>query len=140
MEKLLPDNVEVLKMYLQVLPFQQASTVYPFTGFVLNINITTKAHRDPNDKDICLVIAISSPDCEGGELCLQEPGLVLGLRNGDAVVFSSCKTTHFNLHYKGRRASLVFQSDKRLDDWLKDANGWDGNISVRLCSSVEVGL
>ena len=70
----------------------------------------------------------------------MEPGLVLGLWNGDAVVFSSCKTMHFNLHYKECRASLVFQSDKRLDDWLKDAHGWDGNISVRLCSSVEVGL
>ncbi len=70
----------------------------------------------------------------------MEPGLVFPLHNGDAIIFSSCKTTHFNLHYKERRASIVFQSDKLLDDWLKDSNGWDGNIYVRLCSSAEVGL
>jgi len=108
-------------------------------GYVLNINVATKIHRDANDKDICLVIVISS-DCEGGELCLMEPGLVLALRNGDAVVFPSCKISHFNQHYKGRRASLVLQSDRWLNGWLNDANGWDGNIHIRLCSSKEVGL
>lgn len=109
------------------------------TGYVLNINVTTKIHRDPNDKDICLVIVITS-DCEGGELCLLEPGLVLALRNGDIIVFPSCKISHFNLHYKGRRASLVLQSDKWLSGWLKDGNGWDGNIHIRFCSSETVGL
>lgn len=128
-------------MYLEVLPFQQVSAVYPFTGCVLNLNVTTKVHRDPNDKEICLVIAITDDrNCEGGELCLMEPGLVLAIRNGDVVIFPSCKISHFNLHFKGRRASLVFQSDTRFDDWLKDANGWDGKIYIRWCSSREVGL
>jgi hypothetical protein len=141
MENLLPGQVDELKVYLEVLPFQQASAVYPFTGCVLNLNVTTKVHRDPNDKEICLVIAITDDEnCEGGELCLMEPGLVLGLRNGDCIIFPSCKTSHFNLHFKGRRASLVFQSDKRFDDWLRDGNGWDGNIYIRLCKSSEVGL
>lgn len=69
MEKILPGQVEELKLFLEVLPFQQASAVYPFTGYVLNLNVTTKVHRDPNDKEICLVIAITdTEDCEGGEL------------------------------------------------------------------------
>jgi hypothetical protein len=86
LEKVLPEHVEVLKLYLDVLPCQQTLPVYPFTGavfifhlsllelrshiitgYVLNINVTTKIHRDANDKDICLVIVISS-DCEGGEI------------------------------------------------------------------------
>jgi hypothetical protein len=49
-------------------------------------------------------------DGEGGELCIQEPGIVLNLRNGDAVLFSSSSITHFNLNHKGRCTSLVFHS------------------------------
>jgi len=139
MESVLPQNVEVLRMYLEVLSCQQSSPVHPFTGYVLNLNITSKVHRDANDKDICLVIAISS-NCEGGELCLMEPGLVLGLRNGDAIVFPSCNFTHFNQHYKGRRASLVFHSDKWLTGWLKDGNGWDGSIYIHRYTSTEASL
>lgn len=71
---------------------------------------------------------------------MMEPGLVLGLRNGDVVVFPSCDITHYNLHYRGRRASLVFQSDKWLSGWLKDGNGWDRNTYIRLCPSSETGL
>lgn len=70
----------------------------------------------------------------------MEPGLVLSLRNGDVVVFPSCDITHFNLHFIGRRASIVFVSDKWLTGWLKDGNGWNGNIHIRLCSSSETGL
>ena len=70
----------------------------------------------------------------------MEPGLVLALRNGDAVVFPSREISHFNLHYKGCRASLVLQSDRWLNQWLQDGNGWDGNIHIRLCSSKEVDL
>lgn len=113
----------MLKLYLEILPCQQTSPVYPFTGgvlttyhylnqnshvitgYVANINVTTKVRRDPNDKDICLVIVISS-ECEGGILCLMEPGLVLALRNSDAVVFPSCNISHFNQHYKGLQYSL----------------------------------
>jgi len=115
------------------------SSSHLFTGYVVNLNVTTKIYRDANNKDICLVIVVTS-DCEGGELCLMEPGLVLALHNGDVIVFPSCKISHFNQHYKGCRASLVLQSDKWLNGWLKDGNGWDRNIHIRFCSSAEAGL
>src|SRR6266704_1871384 len=46
--------------------------VYPFSGYVVNLNVSTRAHRDLQDKKICLIIVISSEDCIGGELCLVE--------------------------------------------------------------------
>ena len=107
MEQLLPENVAELKIALEVLPCSHTSPVYPFSGYVVNLNVSTRAHRDLQDKKICLIIVISSEDCIGGELCLVEPGLVLRLRNGDAIVFASATLTHFNTHYIGRRVSLV---------------------------------
>jgi len=58
---------------------------------------------------------------------MMEPGLVLRLRSGDAVAFPSHKVTHFNLNFKGKRASLVFHSDKAGLAWCEDGNGWKGN-------------
>ncbi len=60
-----------------------------------------------------------------------EPGIVLGLRNGDVVIFPSAAISHFNLHYKGMRASIVLHSDKRGMEWAADRNGWDHNIFMR---------
>ena len=74
-------------------------------------------------------------DGEGGELCLHEPGIVLNLRNGDVVLFPSLSITHFNLNHNGRRASLVFHSDKSDSGWLKDCNGWKHNIYFRETTS-----
>lgn len=105
------------------------SPVYPFGGFVININVTTRIHRDHSDHDIFLVMSIS--DCLGGELCLFEPGIVLDLCTGDAVIFASASISHFNLHYKGIRASVVLHSDKRGMDWVTDRNGWAHNIFMR---------
>ncbi|GBE83018.1 hypothetical protein SCP_0500610 [Sparassis crispa] len=34
------------------------------------------------------------------------------------------KLTHFNLHYRGERASLVLHSDRDSEDWDKDQKGW----------------
>ena len=56
------------------------SPVYLFSGYIVNINVSTRAHRDLQDKKICLIIVISSEDCIGGELCLVELGLVLRLQ------------------------------------------------------------
>ena len=107
MEQLLPENVAKLKIALEISPCSHTSPVYPFSGYVVNLNVSTRAHRDLQDKKICLIIVISSEDCIGGELCLVEPGLVLRLRNGDAIVFASATLTHFNTHYISRRVSLV---------------------------------
>jgi len=125
MKQLLPNDYAILSQYVDVLPCSDISPVYPFTGFVLNLNVTTLVHRDPCDERICLVLVIC--DCEGGELCFVEPGLVFGLKTGDVIVFPSTKLTHFNAHFSGYRVSLVLHSDKGFYRWAKDKNGWIGN-------------
>ena len=121
---------------------------YPFGGIVLNLNVATKIHRDPQDLDLCLIIPIS--DCAGGELVLWELGLVLAQRNGDLSSFPSGDISHYNLDYIGYRASVVFHSDHASVSWtgpegdhpsemstgrpsrhLHDRNGWARNIYLR---------
>jgi hypothetical protein len=114
-----------LKQTADILPNNEYPPVYPFGGVVVNFNISTRIHRDWKDLDICIVLVIS--DCEGGELVLYEPGIVLGLWNGDMVIFTSSKTSHFNLHFKGKHASMVFHTDRDLKGWQKDRNGWKKN-------------
>lgn len=109
--------------------------VHPFTGFVVNFNVTTLVHRDQKDKEVCIVFQFS--DCEGGSLVLVEPGLVVHLRHGDGIIFRSHKISHFNLDFKGERVSLVFHSDRHMDDWLKDRNGWMHNTFMRTFRSTD---
>jgi hypothetical protein len=90
-----------------------SSAAIPFTGYVVNINCRTNAHSDPGDKAVCVVIPIGLWD--GGELVLDELGLVLDLKQGHAIVFKSQYITHYNLDYKGKRISVVLQSDARID-------------------------
>lgn len=99
--------------------------VPPFTGFVINFNVSTGIHRDIQDESMCLVVVVE--DCEGGELCLQEPGLVVNLKCGDFIVFRSVHFTHFNLHFVGRRISIVFHSDVHFKSWVENRNGWGDN-------------
>lgn len=73
-------------------------------------------------------VIVISEDCVGGELPLLEPGLVLDLANSDMVLFPSSKISYFNMHYCGKRASLVFHSDSSSQSWIKDQNGWSQNI------------
>jgi predicted 2-oxoglutarate/Fe(II)-dependent dioxygenase YbiX len=112
-------------MFVDVLPGKEASPSHPFSGFVLNINVITRCHRDVKDHRVCLVLVIG--DHVGGELCLQELGLVVRLRNGDIVVFPSGKITHFNLHYQGVRASIVLHSDNAGQSWVDNRNHWMGH-------------
>lgn len=122
LQSILPEGYDILKRYADILLNDEQSPVYPFTGYVVNLNVATRCHRDKGDKDWCLVIAVS--DCEGGEIVFHELGLVVQLRSGDSVIFKSSDISHFNLHYKGLRASLVFHSDKSFESWVKDRNGW----------------
>lgn len=96
------------------------------------MNVTTRIHRDRGDQDICLILVLS--DCKGGDLCLMEPGLVLQLDHGDIVIFPSADISHFNLHYQGKRASVVFHSDRAGANWVKDRNGWKENSSMHTTS------
>lgn len=125
MTKILPEHTKVLRQWVDILPCNEFSPVFPFGGVVVNMNVATRAYRDWEDLGICFVLQIS--DCEGGELCLMEPGLVIELRNGDGVAFPSNKITHFSLDFKGKRASLVYHSNKAGLAWCKDSNGWRAN-------------
>ena len=121
----LPDVYEDLSLFTDVLPGKAASPAHPFGGFVLNINVVTRAHRDVKDLRVCLVLVIGNH--VGGELCLVEIGLAIRLRSGDMALFPSGRITHFNLHYKGIRASLVLHSDYAGQQWAEDRNGWIGH-------------
>ena len=125
LQELLPDNYKVIKQWVDRLPANEYSPAYPFGGYVLNVNVSTSIHRDWGDLHLCFIIVVS--DCIGGELSLVEPGLVLGLRNGDAVIFPSHEISHLNLHFKGQRASFVFHSDKSATQWLEHRNFWSHN-------------
>ena len=112
-------------MTAYLLPNHSTSAVHPFLGLVLNFNIASQAHRDAKDDSICVVIPIG--EFLGGALCLVELGIVLPLRHGDFTVFPSCDITHFNLHYSGRRCSIVLHTDREMAKWTADRNGWVSN-------------
>lgn len=101
---------------------------YPFPGFVLNLQVATEAHTDTNDDTICVVIPFG--DYTGGELVLHEAGIVLELVEGDILIFPSYRLTHYNLHFKGVRGSVVMHSDSKVKSWIKDRNGWDKHILI----------
>ena len=98
--------------------------------------MSTRVHRDRNDKDVCLIIVVSQ--CVGGALILSELGLVLDLDNGDGVLFQSSRITHCNSHFQGLRASFVFHTDRAADAWTVGRkgkgipnNGWANNKYFR---------
>jgi len=120
----LPEEYEIISQYTEVLLGDSRSPAYPFAGFVVNFNVSTKVHRDWTDLKFCVVLVISE-DCEGGDLCFMEPGIRLELQNGDMVAFPSHSISHFNMDYIGKRASIVFHSDREGQKWAKNRNGWD---------------
>ncbi|KIY43172.1 hypothetical protein FISHEDRAFT_54036, partial [Fistulina hepatica ATCC 64428] len=122
-----PQEFEEICIFAGVLPCNTNSPVYPFGGFVLNFNISTKIHRDHMDvRTGCGVLVIGVH--KGGHLCLLEPGIVIGAWNGDFIFFLSRNITHFNLHYSGKRASIVFHTDIDSSKWVEGRNGWDNNV------------
>ena len=62
---------------VNALPKGYTPPASPFLSLVANLNIHSEAHRDANDKNICVVILIG--DFEGGLLVLLEQGLVLDM-------------------------------------------------------------
>ena len=121
----MPEIYNEIEVYGDILPNNHHSPCHPFSGFVLNINVATKAHRDRKDLEACIVLDIG--EHEDGDLVLYEPGLVVPLRNGDAILFFSNKITHFNLIFKGIRASIVLHSDMSGKEWAADRNSWEDN-------------
>ncbi|PPR03551.1 hypothetical protein CVT26_006107 [Gymnopilus dilepis] len=129
LEQFFGQQFEELELFVNHLPNCGVSPVYPFAGYVLNINVSTRIHRDFGDKDICLILVIC--DCLGGEVVLVEPGIVLRVRNGDMIIFPSKDISHFNKHFIGRRASVVLHTDGQSKGWVEDANGWKDNRCFR---------
>lgn len=129
MELFLPAEYKVLAQYADILPADAPSAAYPFTSFVINFNVATTLHRDWKDMIFCVVMALSDDECtSGGDLCFVEPGIRLQLRNGDVVMFLSPKLTHFNMHFKGLRASVVMHSDHAGKNWVTNRNNWEKSI------------
>ncbi|PPR07663.1 hypothetical protein CVT24_003819 [Panaeolus cyanescens] len=133
LKTLLPDVFDILEVLVDVMPMGDNLPMHPFTGFVVNLNVTTLIHRDKGDKEICIVLQIS--DCIGGELCLLEPGLVFRLRSGDALIFKSKEMSHFNCHFKGKRSTFVFHTDATMEGWALSRNNWGHNIHMS-CSKM----
>jgi hypothetical protein len=120
---------EGVKGTIDITPLHDSSPVAPFRSFVLNLNCSTLFHKDQGDLEGCIVLVLLPH--EGGELCFYEPRLVLEMKHGDFVVFRSQDYSHFNLHYKGFRASIVIHSDKTGVAYQQDGNGWEKNQHVR---------
>lgn len=105
------------------MPFMKDLSVFPFGGFVVNINSCTVAHYDDFDgEDLCVLLFFG--DWEDGEIVLYQAGIAFKVKRGDVLAFPSSRIIHFNLHYKGERYSLVFATDKTYISWLEDRNGW----------------
>lgn len=127
----MPEAYDVIKLFADVLPAGGSSPVFPFGGFVVNFNVSTLIHRDREDLKLCLVIIISE-DCQGGDLCFYELGLRLSLKSGDMVAFRSDILGHFNLHFVGKRASIVLHTDRAGMEWVKDRNGWKDSSFINV--------
>ncbi|PPR06462.1 hypothetical protein CVT26_006458 [Gymnopilus dilepis] len=132
-----PDDFEVICEFSKNLPGDEASPVYPFSGLVVNLNVSTRIHRDFQDLRLCLVMPIMDPSCTGGDLCFKEPGIRLQMRCGDMVAFPSNRISHYNTHFKGERASLVFHTDSNGQAWVNSFNKWGDNNLNSLSSMPE---
>ncbi|KAJ7256002.1 hypothetical protein C8J57DRAFT_1721597 [Mycena rebaudengoi] len=125
-----PDLVEKLSARIRFLPGNEKCPFAPYGGVVVNMGGCSDAHTDElDDEDHCVVIPFTR-NCVGGALVLHEAGTVLDLHAGDMVLFLSARLTHFNLHFQGIRASLVFHTDMSLKLWDR-VNGWDGQYGVQ---------
>ncbi|KAJ7500567.1 hypothetical protein B0H11DRAFT_2189430 [Mycena galericulata] len=116
LKEYLPEETDELSIYVEHLPLDASSPCYPFGGFVINLS----------DKRICLVVPFGT--FTGGQLCLYETGFCFNLKPGDVLVFPSCDLTHFNLHFKGQRGTLVLHSDRQGDSWVRTCNGWSTHV------------
>ena len=121
-KKHLPHVHDILSIFCDILPLNGRPCTYPFPGCVINLQVATQGHIDIGDDTICVVIPFG--EFEGGELVLHEAGLIIDMKEGDILIFPSYRLTHYNMHFKGIRGSVVMHSDKEGKKWVKDRNGW----------------
>jgi hypothetical protein len=72
-----------------------------------------------------LCVAVPYGTWDEGQLVLFELGIGLDLRPLDIVIFYSAYTTHFNMRYTGKRGSVVLNTDRTIQEWTKNKNGWE---------------
>ncbi|KAJ8515172.1 hypothetical protein ONZ45_g7365 [Pleurotus djamor] len=60
LERLLPEEYKIEKMFAEFLPGGEPSPVFPFSGIVINLNVQTIIHRDSEDVIMCLVLPIEN--------------------------------------------------------------------------------
>lgn len=112
-----------LDIIAQSLPLNDGSAAYPYAGYIVNVNVKTDGHLDPNDKDICAVIGFG--DYIDGDIVLHQLGTSVKLHPLDVFIFDPRRITHLNLRFTGKWGSLVMATDRGLEDWVKDKNGWE---------------
>ena len=88
---------------------------------------------DGSDKAICLVIPFG--EFKDGQIVLYELGVVVEMLEGILLAFPSYDVTHFNLHFRGVRGSIVLQEDKEVDSWIEDRNGWGHHMAIPVDTS-----
>ena len=80
-----------------------------FPMIAINFNTISDYHWDEHDEpnSFCCLVALG--DYEGGELCFPQLQIVIPLRPGQVVAFSSRLLLHGNFHItKGLRHSIVY--------------------------------
>lgn len=122
--KQLPVQYHCLSVNLQRIPNSEPIPTAPFCGYVLNLHVATEVHKDDGDPPGGLCVVVVFGEFEGGSLVLYEPGLRLDLKNGDVVMFPSSRISHFNLHYRGKRGSIVMHGDRWYKTWVEGKTGW----------------
>ena len=114
-------------LYCDVQPMDRNIPTSPFSGFFLNLCVATDGHTDPNDHGPCAIFTVGP--YKGGQLVLDDIGLVIDLQPGQVLFFPSRFVTHYNLHFHGLRASVVMSFDKDGLKWVKTENGWTAHLA-----------
>ncbi|KAJ7585762.1 hypothetical protein C8J56DRAFT_892446 [Mycena floridula] len=92
-----------LEIIVEHMPFNTSPGAAPFTGYIININVTT------DGISVLLYLLVTGK---------MEPL--------DILIFPSSRITHFNLRHKGKRGSVVMSIDKEFDSWVENQNGYQG--------------
>ena len=132
-QEVFPADFSELNAVAEYLPLDANSACTPFTGMVCNINACSNGHADKGDLNLCVVVPFGYWD--DGELVLYQLGVAVKLQPLDIIIFDSKEMIHFNMPYKGLRGSLVMNTDKTLQGYRTDLNGWkDKNFKTNMFS------
>ncbi|KAJ8077899.1 hypothetical protein PM082_002340 [Marasmius tenuissimus] len=105
MKKQFPKENGELEVFVTKLQYDGVSEAHPFAGIAVNVNVATIAHLDHMDLYLCLVLTLHA--CTGGELVLEELGIVINFKPGDFVIFPSTIIMHYNLRYPLRQSLIL---------------------------------